>query len=157
LPALRRLVSRRDSAGVRPEHLPPQLGQRREQRVDLRECRRQVHGEHPVQQRGLVALEAPGEGRARCVELGVEAPRQLHVLVMLLLRDREHLGLGLGLQDRADRPLELGRAVPADDRQGPALAGCRQPCELVGLTQGAHFGHRDHSDRSIVISQIGGS
>jgi hypothetical protein len=25
------------------------------------------------------------------------------------------------------------------------------------LDKGAHFGHRDHSDRSIVISEIGGS
>jgi hypothetical protein len=31
------------------------------------------------------------------------------------------------------------------------------PVETLLRAPGAHFGHRDHSDRSIVIAEIGGS
>jgi hypothetical protein len=53
----------------------------------------------------------------------------------------EHEGVGAHLhflQDEPDDPLAIG------EREG-----------LRGLA--AHFGHRDHSDRSIVITKIGGS
>jgi hypothetical protein len=40
----------------------------------------------------------------------------------------------------------------------PTVTGFpHQAHQREGMGQSAHFGHRDHSDRSIVITKIGGS
>jgi len=55
------------------------------------------------------------------------------------------------------RPRERQLDAPARAEALRLFDGPAEHKPSSGTSPGAHFGHRDHSDRSIVISEIGGS